>query len=242
MSKQATTPPSDLDLMLYADGELGPDQARAVAAWLEGSAEGRAKLEGLRQVGGTVRTYLELETDRLELETDRVEDEVPAFAGLWDRIERRIHANGVDAPEQGAARAAAAAEPARPAARADDRPRTRAGRTEAGEGLWASIRGWFEGHRGHFVTGAISAGAVAALMLALGPRDTVVVERPVVSGGGGVTRAIPAALESQPPEVEDLEVHSGSGTILTIEPEGEADSAAAVIWISSDDDSMEDPI
>ena len=233
MSKQATTPPSDLDLMLYADGELGPDESRAVAAWLEGSAEARAKLEGLRQVGGTVRTYL-------ELETDRIEDEVPAFAGLWDRIERRIHANGVDAPE---ATAAAAAEPARPAARAADRTRA-PGRTEAAdEGLWASVRRWFEGHRGHFVTGAISAGAVAALMLALGPRDTVVVERPVVGGaGGGVTRAIPAALESQPPEVEDLEVHSGSGTILTIEPEGEDDSAAAVIWISSDDDSMEDPI
>ena len=73
-------------------------------------------------------------------------------------------------------------------------------------------------------------------MLALSPRERVV-ER--VRSGGVVTSA-PAVLRSQPPEVEDLEVYAGSGTILTIEPEGADDSAATVIWIS--DDKKEGPL
>src|SRR5690606_7438729 len=196
--------------MLYVDGELGGEDARRVAAHLEVDADSRAKVESLRQVGDSVRTYL-------ELEADQAENDIPAFAGMWDRIERRIHANG-------------AAEPA--AAPAPVRAPAGGGSDEGG--LWAAVRRWFEGHRGYILTGAVSAGAVAALMLALGPRERVI-ERQVV--GGGVTRGTPAALQSQPPQVEDLDVYQGSGTILTIEAEGEDDSAAAVIWISDDEES-----
>jgi hypothetical protein len=115
------------------------------------------------------------------------------------------------------------------------------GKAEYEPGLLAKIRGWFGEHRGHVVTGVVTAGAVAALMFAIGPRERVT-ERTTVRGGG-IGVGTPAALESQPPEVEDLEVYEGSGTILTIEPEGDDDSGAAVIWISNEEEeNTEDPI
>ena len=207
----------DAELMLYADGEMTADEAKGVASWLAEDADARLKLESLRQVGEAVRTYAELETDRAEVE-------VPAFADMWSRIERRIHTNGL-----------AERTSARPAAAVAKRPGAVASR-------WAAVRRWFEDHRGHVLTGAISAGVACALMLALGPADQVI-------GGGGVAgrdpvvRPTPAKLLSQPPEVEDLEVYEGSGTILTIEPEGDDESGAAVIWISSDkEQNMEGPL
>ena len=209
---------SDAEIMLYADGEMSPDEAKGVAAWLGEDGDARLKLESLRQVGEAVRTYAELETDRAEVE-------VPAFADMWSRIERRIHANGI---------AERAAQPAA-AAPVRKRPGPIAGR-------WSALRGWFEDHRGHVLTGAISAGAACALMLALGPTREAI-EGGGVAGRGEVVRPIPAKLRSQPPEVEDLEVYEGSGTILTIEPEGDDESGAAVIWISSDkEQNMEGPL
>ena len=215
---------SDMDLMLYADGDMPADEAREVSAWLAENAAARVKLDSLRQTGEAVRTYTELETDRAEVE-------VPAFAEMWQRIDRRIHANGRGAERaalRGAERDGADAEPGRPrrgnGAPADGRA--------AVAGRWAAIRGWFEDHRGHVLTGAISAGVACALIIAVGPRQRVVEyvhdTPPVV-----VTHVVP---RSQPPEVEDLEVYEGSGTILTIAPEAGDDSAAAVIWVSSDQD------
>ncbi len=206
----------DAELMLYADGEMTPDEAKGVAAWLAEDADARLKLESLRQVGEAVRTYAELETDRAEVE-------VPAFADMWSRIERRIHANGITER---------ATQPAT-SAPARKRPGALASR-------WAAVRSWFEDHRGHVLTGAISAGVACALMLALGQNDQVggqtVAEYPV-------PRPTQVKLLSQPPEVEDLEVYEGSGTILTIEPEGDDESGAAVIWISSDkEQNMEGPL
>lgn len=204
---------TDVELMLYADGELAPDRAREVAEWIAADGDARLKLESMRQVGEAVRTYTELETDQAEVE-------LPAFSELWQRIERRVQANG-HAPSRAELPAPAAPVRARRPT-SDDR-----------SGLWAGIRRWFEDHRGHVLTGAISAGAACAVMLALGPRDKVV-ER--VRESGGVTVGTPAALRSQPPEVEDLEVYGGSGTILTIEADKDDDSAATVIWLSNDDE------
>lgn len=215
--------PTDLELMMYADGELAGAEQRAVAAFLAEDADARAKVESLRQVGEAVRTYVEIETDRAEAD-------VPAFGELWDRIQRRVHANGhADDLESADGEAPA---PRRAPVRKAAEP----------TGVWASIRRWFEDHRGHVLTGAVSAGAVAALMLAIGPRDRII-ERTTVKGGGVVGGGTPAALTSEPPEVEDLEVYEGSGTILTIEPDGDDDSAAAVIWLSEDEaENTEGPI
>lgn len=216
MSKQRTPQaPTDLELMLYADDELPPDEARAVAAWIAAHPEARAKVDAVRQMGEVVRTYIELETDAAE----------PRMDAAWSAIARSVRSNGHSAEE------------------ADEPPPTRRQKTmtRPEPGLWAKIRGWFGEHRGHVVTGVVTAGAVAALMFAIGPRERVT-ERTTVRSGG-VAGGTPAALESQPPEVEDLEVYEGSGTILTIEPEGDDDSGAAVIWISNDEEeNTEDPI
>ena len=209
--------PTDLELMLYADGELNGEEAARVSAYLAQDPQARAVVDGVHEVGEVVRTFV-------EVEADLVEDSSPAFHQLWDRVQRSIQANGAAAARPEAPAAAAAPERARGERR----------------GAWAAMRRWFEDHRGYVLTGAVSAGVVAALMLAVGPR-TRVVERHVV--GGGVV-GTPAALrvKSEPPEVEDLEVYEGSGTILTIEPDADDDSAAAVIWISNDQDDQEEPI
>jgi anti-sigma factor RsiW len=214
--QQSPQVPTDLELMLYADGELEPDEARTVAAWIASHPDARAKVEAVRQVGEAVRTFVELETDAAE----------PRMDAAWSAIARSIHSNGRPIPS----------------AEEDEPPATRRHKTltRPETGLWQKIRGWFGEHRGHLVTGFVTAGAVAALMFAIGPRERVT-ERTVLDGvvGGGT----PAALQSQPPEVEDLEVYEGSGTILTIEPEGDDDSGAAVIWISNDEEeNTEDPI
>ena len=216
MSKQtAPQAPTDLELMLYADGELPPDEARSIAAWIASHPDAQAKVDAVRQVGEVVRTYVELEADAAE----------PRLDQAWSLIARRIRANGHTDDE------------------AEELPATRRQPTlrPAQPGVWATIRGWFGEHRGHLVTGMVTAGAVAAVMFFMGPRERIT-ERTTVRGvtvGGGT----PAALQSQPPEVEDLEVYDGSGTILTIEPEGDDDSGAAVIWISNDEEEItEDPI
>lgn len=217
MSKHpASQAPTDLELMLYADGELPPDEARQVAAWIAAHPDDRNKVEAVRQVGEAVRTWVELETDAAE----------PRMDAAWAAIARKLHSNGHAVPEE-------VSEP---------QP-TRRHKTNARPqpGVWATIRGWFGEHRGHMVTGVVTAGAVAALMFFIGPRDRIT-ERTTVRGAG-VGVGTPAALESQPPEVEDMEVFEGSGTILTIEPEGDDDSGAAVIWISNDEEeNTEDPI
>lgn len=228
----ATKRPTDMELMMYADGELDAAEARSVAAWIAQDAEARAIVESMRQVGEAVRTYVEIETDEAEVE-------VPAFAQLWDRIERRVHANGHAEP----ARAADVAPPAPAAAHRKARAEeSRTRREPERAGMWATVRRWFEEHRGHVLSGAVSAGAVAALMLAVGPRERVIerqtVKSPVIVGSG-----TPVALQSEPPEVEELEVYEGSGTVLTMEPDDDDDSAAAVIWISNDDaENTEGPI
>jgi anti-sigma factor RsiW len=208
---------SDLDLMLYADGELPDDEAREVSAHLAGDESARLKLDSLRQTGEAVRTYTELETDRAEVE-------VPAFAEMWQRIERRIHANGSPV-ERAAVRDASLPE-------AGGRRRESGDRRASVAGRWASFRGWFDDHIGHVLTGAVSAGVACALMLAVGPRLKVI-EKVHDSAPVVIT---PAVLRSQPPEVEHLEVYEGSGTVLTIAPDADDDSAAAVIWISSDEE------
>lgn len=209
---------SDLDLMLLADGELEGDEAVRAAAEVERDATARDTFEGVREVGEVVRTHL-------ELATDEAEEAVPGFERLWANVERAIHANG-QAPRE----VAEAAEPAR------ERPAP-----EASAGLLERLRAWMsQGWQGHALTGATVAAAVALLMWVTRPTERVV-ERTTVRNGGAAVGAVPAALESQPPEVENLEVYDGSGTILTIPGEGTGDSSTAVIWISDDSD-VEGPI
>jgi len=93
-------------------------------------------------------------------------------------------------------------------------------------GLWARVTGWFDRHRGHVVTGVVSAGAVAALALIL---------RPGGPDGAGVGRGPisvqPVAMRAAP-EIDALDTPGGSSTVINLDDE---DGHTTVIWVSPAD-------
>lgn len=174
---------------------------------------------GLDETAELVRGYLELATDDAD---DRL-------AGLWDRVERRLSSNGV---------APVAVE----LATAADAPASRSPRRS----LMQRLTEWFESHRGHFVTGAISAAAVALIMLQFGGETVKTEVRTVTTVSSQQAGQLPVSSPpptGSPAEVESLEVYQGSGTILTL-PDSDGEGSTSVIWISPDDagDTMEGPI
>jgi len=94
-------------------------------------------------------------------------------------------------------------------------------------GIWAKISAWFDRYRGHVITGAVSAGAVAALALVLRPgdRDDHGKTNP------NVIDVQPAALRSAP-VIEELETPGGNGTVLNFEDE---DGHMTVIMVTPAD-------
>ena len=92
-------------------------------------------------------------------------------------------------------------------------------------GLWARITGWLDRHRGHILTGAVSAGAVAALALLLRTTEEARAPR------RGAIDVQPAALRVAP-EIESLDTPDGEGTVLNLEDE---DGHTTVIWVSPAD-------
>jgi hypothetical protein len=230
----AASPPTDLELMMLADGELEPGRAREVAAAAERDPTAKAKLAGLAQVGAAVKATLEGEAAHAEAD-------VPEFADMWGHIERKLAA-----PERDEGEDRVRVPPARAPSRSN----------ADALGGWASARAWLSGHRGHMLSGLVSAGAVAGIMLWLRPpgapiaasdeaapshsapiRATVVASAPPCTPAGAVPLA-PAA----PPEVEDFEVYGGSGMVFTLPSEGAGDSSATVIWIDKDQATAEAPI
>lgn len=98
---------------------------------------------------------------------------------------------------------------------------------EAPRSLWGRISSWLDHHRGHLITGAVSAGAVAALALVL---------RPAAPPGEGkldhgAIDVRPVSLRS-PPAIEALDTPQGTGTVLNYEDE---DGHTAVIWVTPAD-------
>jgi len=94
-------------------------------------------------------------------------------------------------------------------------------------GLWARITGWLDRHRGHVITGAVSAGAVAALALLLRTTADDGTRAPT----RGAIDVQPAALRVAP-EIESLDTPDGEGTVLNLEDE---DGHTTVIWVSPAD-------
>lgn len=87
---------------------------------------------------------------------------------------------------------------------------SRAVDVEQPRGVLSRIRSWFDRHRGHVITGMVSAGAVAALALILrGDTDKD-------AAGPGAIDVQPAALRPAP-VIEDLETPGGNSTVLNIE-------------------------
>jgi anti-sigma factor RsiW len=197
----------DIDLMQHADGELSDEDERLLAEQLDADPEAAAKLAALEQVGETVRTYVELAGDRVE----------SRFDAMWSSIEQRIESQ------------ARASETAVMPPRAVETPAPK-------RGLWASFAAWLDGYRGHVITGAISAGAVAMLILFLRPPHEVVRERTVAMPTPAPTPldVMPANLPSTPPEVVELDVASGSGTVFTMADE-DGEGGAVVLWVTSEE-------
>jgi anti-sigma factor RsiW len=159
----------------------------------------------------------ELVRGHLELAADEAE---PKLEGLWAEIEKRMD---LDAPPVSV--------PARPPTVPVPEP-----------GLWGKLGKWIDTYRGHVLTGALSAGAVAAIALVMRP-DTTRPEMPVADTGNTpppqvtpppVTPPAPEMVPVHTPvEVQSLEVNSGSSAILTYDDEdGEK---TTVIWITPDD-------
>ncbi|MDB4956331.1 MAG: hypothetical protein JWO36_3900 [Myxococcales bacterium] len=137
----------------------------------------------------------ELVRGHLELSADRVADK--RFDAMWREIEK-----GVDRE--------ASAEPTKAVALPTS--------------FWKRTMRWFDRHRGHIVTGIVSAGAVAALAMFL--RTQPGTDTP----GRDPLRVQPAAYH--PAEVEALDTPGGTGTVFNLQDE---DGNATVIWVTPED-------
>jgi len=169
-------------------------------------AAGAAEIERAAGAGGAAKVAAvheigDLVRTHLELAADDADERL---GGLWDLVERRL-----DQPADPATAEAAAT--------GDDR-----------SGLWTRFIRWVDSHRAHFLTGALSAGAVAAVAFMLRePRERIVV-RDLPTGP-----TLTPVLQPTPPEVESLEVTDGTGTVFTITDEDGGETA--VIWVTPDD-------
>lgn len=104
-------------------------------------------------------------------------------------------------------------------------------REPARPGLWARLSGWLDNHRGSVLTGLVSAGAVAAIMLWIRPAHDRVITR-TVSIPAPPTHVVPASLGRQSPRVESLDTPGGTGTVFTFEDD---DGGTAVILVTPND-------
>lgn len=95
-------------------------------------------------------------------------------------------------------------------------------------GVWSKITGWLDRYRGHVITGALSAGAVAALALVLRPGAS---DPGTQASRPGAIDVRPAAMRTAP-EIESLDTPDGEGTVLNLEDE---DGHTTVIWVTPED-------
>lgn len=95
-------------------------------------------------------------------------------------------------------------------------------------GLRARVAAWFDRYRGHIITGAVSAGAVAAIAIMVRP------SQPASSIGGGIGGPInPQLVQFRPAEVESLDTPGGTGTVFHLT---DADGrSTTVIWVAPED-------
>jgi anti-sigma factor RsiW len=183
-----------------------PDLMQLADGELDGDDARRAAAEVAAQPEAQARLDAvhelgELVRGHLELAADDADDRL---AGLWRAVEDRL--DGEPAP-----------------ARRDPGP--------ARPGVWARLAGWLDGHRGSVLTGLVSAGAVAAIMLWLRPAHDRVITR-TVSIPAPPTHVVPASLGRQSPQVESLDTPGGTGTVFTFEDD---DGGTAVILVTPND-------
>jgi len=100
---------------------------------------------------------------------------------------------------------------------------------QAPAGFWRRVGRWFDQYRGHLITGAVSAGAVAALALILRP-SAPGNDQPIATGqhnNGGIVPAV-----YRPTEIESLDTPDGTGTVFDLNDE---DGSTTVIWVTPND-------
>jgi hypothetical protein len=100
-------------------------------------------------------------------------------------------------------------------------------------GLWSRVTGWFDRYRGHVITGAVSAGAVAALALILRPSTP---DGGALGPGGAAIDVRPVALRAvgmrATPEIDSHDTPGGSSTVINLDDE---DGHTTVIWVTPAD-------
>ena len=97
-------------------------------------------------------------------------------------------------------------------------------------GLLRKVGRWFERYRGHVLTGAVSAGAVAALALLLrDPSGETPRNRTTVNKGGPT---LVSDHDNDPSEIESLDTPDGTGTVFNLHDE---DGDTTVIWVTPED-------
>jgi hypothetical protein len=157
----------------------------------------RRKVEAVNDLGELVRGHLELSADALPQKK---------LDALWREIDKGIDREREPQPVPAAQERAAEPAPV---------------------GLVRRIGRWFDRQRSHIITGAVSAGAVAALALVLrGPEA----DGPIAGTRPEPIDTRPAA--HRPAEIQALDTPGGTGTVFNLEDE---DGSTTVIWVTPED-------
>jgi hypothetical protein len=139
----------------------------------------------------------ELVRGRLERAADDVPDK--KFAAMWREIDKGIERD-------------LAATPAKRA-------------SAGGVSFWRLVTRFFDRYRAHIITGAVTAGVVAALAIVLRPGGGS-------SSSGGHDAIDVRPVVHRPAEIEDLDTPGGTGTVFNLEDE---DGSTTVIWVTPED-------
>ncbi len=211
--------PTDLEIMMFLDGELSGAEADVVARYLEESEDAASIAASLGQVSELVRTSVELEADAAQ----------DKLAGLWAGIDDALvssrASNGV---QDGVS----------------DKVREEvisfqdAAEAKATEKL-VQQSGWFGGWQSHVAIGVLAAAAAFVIMYkSQGAQEQASPQQAQTAQlqPTNPPQIVPVVLRSQEPVVEELEVYDGSAVIMTVPGDAKSEPASAVIWISSDTD------
>ena len=98
---------------------------------------------------------------------------------------------------------------------------------EAPKSIWGRVTAWIDRHRGHVLTGMVSAGAVAAVALVIRTRG----DDATPAASRSTIEVLPAAMRTAP-VVESLDTPDGNGTVMNFEDE---DGHTTVIWVTPAD-------
>ena len=185
----------DADLMMLGDGELDEKETRELEEALARDPVARGKLDSVGELGEIVRGHLELSADAVPQKK---------FDALWREIDKGIE---------------------RESRESETSPASAKEGAKASAGFLRRLGRWFDAYRGHIITGAVSAGAVAMLALVLrGGAD-----KPITTKGQPID-TMPVV--HQPAEIQSLDTPGGTGTVFNLEDE---DGDTTVIWVTPED-------